>query len=68
MSKTPKPMSSGQRAYEERRASKAGLSLDKHLSGKAQRAAEEAKKAAPPPPPRKKGVIGRLLDRARKPM
>ena len=72
MSKTPKsmskPMSPGQRAYEERRANKAGVPLDKHLSAKAQRAAEEAKKASPPPPARKQGVIGRLLERARKPL
>ena len=68
MSKSPKPMSPGQRAYEERRAQKAGVSLDKHLSTKAQRVAEEAKKIAPPAPPRKKGVIGRLLERARKPL
>ena len=63
-----KTMSDGQRAYEERRAQKAGLSLDKHLVAKEKRAAAEAKKAAPPPAPKKKGVLSRLLDRARKPM
>lgn len=68
MSKTEKRMSAGQLAYEERRASKAGLSIDKHLAVKERRAAEQAEKAAPPPPPKKKGVLGRMLDRARKPM
>ena len=67
MSKTEKRMSAGQLAYEERRASKAGLSIDKHLAAKERRAAEQAEKAAPPPP-KKKGVLGRMLDRARKPM
>ena len=63
-----KAMSDGQRAYEERRAQKAGLSLDKHLVAKERRAAAEAKKAAPPPVPKRKGVLSRLLDRARRPM
>lgn len=61
-------MSAGQRAYEEKRASKAGLPLDKHLAAKDRRAAEEAKKAAPPPPPKKPGRLSRLLERARRPL
>ena len=64
-------MSDGQRAYEARRAAKAGVSLEKWLSQKERdrvqeiRAREEADK--PPPPPRKPGFFARLLERAQKP-
>ena len=57
-------MSAGQRAYEAKRAAKAGTSLDKHLAAK-------AKTAAPPPAPKpvkKPGLISRLLDRAHQPI
>ena len=57
-----------QRAYEEKRAAKAGKSLEAWLDQKAKRVAEEAKAAAPPPPPKKPGLISRLLDRAHKPL
>ena len=63
-----KSMSQGQRAYEEQRAKRAGLSLDKHLAAKERRAAEEARKSTPAAAPKKKGVLSRLLDRARRPM
>ena len=69
----PQTLSAGQRAYEAKRAAKAGMSLEKWLARKekqaadaaraAARAAEEAKK-----PPKKPGLFKRLLDRAHKPL
>ena len=63
----------GQRAYEAKRAAKAGMSLDKWLSEKDKaaveieraraRAAREATKAAKPP-----GFFSRLLEKAHKPL
>ncbi len=64
----PTQLTPGQRAYEAKRAAKAGKSLDAWLADKSKRAAEEAKAAAPPPPPKKPGLIARLLDRAHKPL
>ncbi len=69
-------MSKGQQAYEQRRAAKAGVSLDKWLAmrerEKREEAAEVAKaalaakvEAAPAKPP---GFFKRLLDRAQKPL
>jgi hypothetical protein len=70
--KQPKPMTAGQRAYEARRAARAGLSLDKWLAAKERdRLAEEKAKAKaleavkPTKPP---GFLRRLLDRAHKPL
>ena len=70
--KQPKPMTDGQRAYEARRAAKAGLSLEKWLAAKERdRLAEERAKAKaveaakPAKPP---GFLRRLLDRAHKPL
>jgi hypothetical protein len=65
------PLSEGQRAYEARRAAKAGMTLDRWLEQK--RRAEEAEaaaraKIARPEPPKKKGFIARLIDRAHKPL
>jgi hypothetical protein len=66
-----KTLSEGQRAYEARRAAKAGMSLEKWLDVKerdrqaelrAQRQAEPAK------PAKKPGLIGRLLERAQRPL
>jgi hypothetical protein len=70
--KTPKTLTEGQRAYEAKRAAKAGMSLDKWLSSK-QREQEaetrEKQKAAEAAKPTKKpGLISRLLDRAHKPL
>ena len=71
----PKEMTPAQRAYEERRAAKAGMSLDRWLAEKEKRQAEEerarhraAEAAKPPPPPKPPGFLGRLLERARKPL
>ncbi len=73
MSKTPtKDMTEGQRAYETRRAAKAGISLEKRLALKEkERVAEEKareKAAKPPPAPRKPGLFARLLEKAQKPL
>jgi hypothetical protein len=70
--KQPKQMSEGQRAYEARRAAKAGLSMEKWLAAKERdRLAEEKAKAKaieaakPAKPP---GFFRRLLERAHKPL
>lgn len=72
MAKTAKPakdpaagMTEGQRAYEARRAEKAGVSLEKWLAQKerAKRAGERA--PASKPTPKRPGILGRLLSRAR---
>ncbi|MBV8869649.1 MAG: hypothetical protein JOY65_09560, partial [Acetobacteraceae bacterium] len=41
MAKTERTLTEGQRAYEERRAAKAGMSLDRWLAEKEKRQAEE---------------------------
>jgi hypothetical protein len=67
-----KRMSEGQRAYEAKRAAKAGMSLDKWLSIKDKERREEQKareKAAEPPkPPKPPGFFARLIERAHKPL
>jgi len=66
-----KTLSAGQRAYEERRAAKAGMTLDKWLSSKQrqqeaeQRARQKVVEAAKPP--KKPGLFSRLLERAQRP-
>ena len=70
MTKT-KTMTDAQRAYEAKRAAKAGMSLEKHLAIKAreQLATERAK--APPPkaePPKNPGFFGRVLEKLQKPL
>jgi hypothetical protein len=70
----PQDLTEGQRAYEARRAAKAGMSLDKWLAEKEKRARVEASEAAreveatKPAEPVKKGWLGRLLDRAHQPL
>ncbi|MGA9869155.1 MAG: hypothetical protein WBQ75_22205 [Acetobacteraceae bacterium] len=72
MAKTERTLTEGQRAYEARRAAKAGMNLDRWLAekDKREREAERARQKAvePPKPPRKPGLFGRLLERARKPL
>ena len=67
-----KQMSEGQRAYEAKRAAKAGMSLEKWLNMKERERveAERAREAAarPPAEPKKPGFFGRLLERANKPL
>lgn len=73
MSKTPRTLTEGQRAYEAKRAAKAGMSLEKWLATKekaeaeATRAEARARKAAEAKqkPP---GFFTRLLDKAHKPL
>ena len=71
----PKPteLTEGQRAYEARRAAKAGMSLEKWLVEKDRRARIEAAEAAreateAEKKPEKKGWLGRLLDKAHQPL
>ena len=70
--KTTKTLSEGQRAYEAKRAAKAGMSLEKWLNSKQRqleaetRAKEKASEAAKPA--KKPGLLSRLLERAHKPL
>lgn len=63
-------MTEAQRAYEAKRAAKAGMSLDKWLSQKERERAEEVRAARPLPPtaPKPPGFLARLLEKARKPL
>ncbi len=65
-------MTQAQRAYETKRAAKAGMSLDKWLTEKEKRAAAEAREEAAtttaPAAPKKPGFFGRLLAKAQKPL
>lgn len=66
-------MTDAQRAYEAKRAAKAGMSLEKWLVAKERRAAEDAREAAaaapkPAEPAKKPGFFGRLLEKAQKPL
>ena len=65
-------MTDGQRSYEEKRAAKAGVSLEKWLDLKERekreeaRAREKAAKAAEPP--KKPGFLSRLIEFGHKPL
>ena len=60
-------MTAKQLEYETRRAKAANMSLDQWLKKKA--ADEKAAKfTAAPPPPKKPSLLGRLIDRAHKPL
>ncbi|MDE2333482.1 MAG: hypothetical protein KGK10_02980 [Rhodospirillales bacterium] len=63
-------MTDAQRAYETKRAAKAGLSLDQWLAAKDRErdAARKAAAAEKPDTPKKPGLFSRLLDRAHKPL
>lgn len=68
-------MSEGQRAYEARRAARAGMSLDRWLDAKrreaeakAAAAAKEAKAKAAPKPAKAPGLFSRLMERAQRPL
>ena len=63
-------MTPAQRAYEERRAAKAGITLDRWLADKEREKAAAARAAAPPKAAkeRKPGLLSRLIDRAHKPL
>ena len=72
----PAKMTDAQRAYEARRAAKAGMSLEKWLAAKEkERAAEKreaersaAARAEAVVPPKKPGLLKRLLERAERPL
>jgi hypothetical protein len=70
--KTPKTLSEGQRAYEAKRAAKAGMSLEKWLGSKQRQLEAETrakeKAAVSVKPPKKPGLFSRLLERAHKPL
>ena len=70
--KTPRSLTEGQRAYEAKRAEKAGMSLEKWLASKQRQQEAEARarvKAAETAKPAKKpGLFARLLERAHKPL
>ena len=67
-------LSPGQRAYEARRAAKAGMSLDKWLAQKAREDALAAKavaaktQATKPAKAAKRGFFARLMERAQRPL
>ena len=73
--KQTRQMTNGQKAYEAKRAAKAGVSLDKWLDGK-QREQERATKekakakavAQAAKVSKKPGLFARLLERAHKPL
>lgn len=69
---TAPEMSEGQRAYEARRAAKAGMSVDRWLEQKrraeAAAAAERKRAATPVAAAKPPGLLRRLLDRAHKPL
>lgn len=76
MTDTDRKMSEGQRAYEAKRAAKAGMSLEKWLTLKekeaqAERVAAEkaaAERAKSAEPAKKPGFFSRLLEKAQKPL
>jgi hypothetical protein len=67
-----KALTDGQRAYEAKRAAKAGMTLEKWLNSKQrdqkaeQRARQKAAEAVKPP--KKPGLFARLLERAQRPL
>ena len=67
---TKQHMGAGQRSYEERRAAKAGMSLDKWLETKRKRQEEAARaeEKAAPKEAKKPGLISRLIERAHRPL
>ncbi len=70
---TKDSMTEAQRAYEAKRAAKAGMSLDKWLAAKRrdqqnEAAARAAAAAAAAKPAKKPGLLSRLIDRAHKPI
>ena len=67
MTKTaPKALTAAQRVYEQKRAAKAGMSLEKWLASKERKQA--AAPAPPPATPKKPNLFSRLLERAQQPL
>jgi len=70
-SKTSRTLTEGQRAYEAKRAAKAGMSLERWLDSKQRQLESEARarqKAAEPPKMKKNTLFSRLMERAQKPL
>jgi hypothetical protein len=66
-----KTMTAAQRAYESKRAAKAGMSLEKWMDAKRKQQLAEARareKATEPAVKKKPGLLSRLLERAHKPL
>lgn len=64
-----KQLTEGQRAYEAKRAAKAGMTLEKWLVEKERRAKAEAEAAVvKTEAPKKPGFFARLLEKAQKPL
>ena len=66
-----KTLTEGQRAYEAKRAAKAGMSLDKWLASKQRQQEAEARakaKLEPPKVAKKPGIFSRLIERAQRPL
>jgi len=72
MANSKRSLTEGQRAYEAKRAAKAGMSLEKWLDSKERRqqaeARTQAKATETTKPPTKPGFFSRLLERAHKPL
>ncbi len=67
MPKPQRTLTEGQRAYEAKRAARAGMSLDKWLAEK-DREAARTRKVAETKPAKPPGLLKRLLERAHKPL
>jgi hypothetical protein len=70
---TARTLSPGQRAYEAKRAAKAGVSLEKWLNDKqrqqeAEQRAKQKEAAAAAKPVKKPGLFARLMERAHRPL
>ena len=65
-------LSEGQRAYEAKRAAKAGMSLEKWLTSKERERAAATQAAAPAapakPPGKARAFLGKLMERAQRPI
>lgn len=64
-------LTEGQRAYEAKRAAKAGMTLERWLAQKdrdKEKRAAEARAAAPAAKEKKKGFFSKLIERGHKPL
>ena len=69
MTKTaPRTLTASQRAYEQKRAAKAGMSLEKWLESKERKQAAAAPAPAQTAAPKKPNLFSRLLERAQRPL
>jgi hypothetical protein len=66
--KMDRKMTESQRAYEQKRAAKAGMSLEKWLASKDREKQQATVAKKPVEPPKPPGLLSRLLDQAHKPL